>query len=309
MEPIGQTLRQAREQKGLTLAQVKASLRIHGAYLEALEAEEYDQLPPAAYARAFLKEYAIFLGLDPEPLLSALNAARPEPENPNSRMGWTAAPPMPHRWGELLVPAVFIGLLAFFVLGAWYVYQFQAGKEEAGRAVVAAKMAEQRRKAAPTRRVAVAPVKPPLAAKAPAGDLPQAIKAPAGNLPQVANAPAGNMPQTANAPAGNLTMESALPANPGVAVTAAADKACWISIHGDGKLLYQGMMRAGETRSWNAAQAVALHAGNAGGLRLTVNGQDLGVLGRPGQVVQRTFQAGAVMQTVPPPVPANTSRQ
>ena len=70
MDELGHILREARETKGYTLAEVQEQTRISIRFLEALEAGEYDVLPTAVHVRGFLRNYARFLGLDPEPLLN-----------------------------------------------------------------------------------------------------------------------------------------------------------------------------------------------------------------------------------------------
>ncbi len=66
---IGQRLRSAREARGLSLDEIEAATRIRRRYLEALEAEAFDQLPAPAYAKAFLRSYASYLGLPAEDVL------------------------------------------------------------------------------------------------------------------------------------------------------------------------------------------------------------------------------------------------
>ena len=61
---IGGSLRAARSRLGLELAEVEAATLIRARYLEALETDRYDLLPPGSYRVAFLREYAEFLGLD-----------------------------------------------------------------------------------------------------------------------------------------------------------------------------------------------------------------------------------------------------
>jgi cytoskeletal protein RodZ len=72
---LGTTLRQAREERHLPLSEIEWATRIKADYLAALEAEEFDRLPGAAYARGFLRTYATYLGLDPEPLVAEYNAS------------------------------------------------------------------------------------------------------------------------------------------------------------------------------------------------------------------------------------------
>ena len=69
MDEFGHILREARETKGLTVKDVQQEIRINVAYIEALEQGEYDTLPSPVHARGFLRNYARFLGLDPQPLL------------------------------------------------------------------------------------------------------------------------------------------------------------------------------------------------------------------------------------------------
>lgn len=69
MDEIGHILREARENKGLTLEDVQANTRINVRYLTALESGQYNALPTPVHVRGFLRNYARFLGLDPQPLL------------------------------------------------------------------------------------------------------------------------------------------------------------------------------------------------------------------------------------------------
>lgn len=69
MDELGQILRQARENKGLSLEEAHEETRINVQYLEALENGEYSVLPSSTHTRGFLRNYARFLGLDPNPLL------------------------------------------------------------------------------------------------------------------------------------------------------------------------------------------------------------------------------------------------
>ena len=73
MANIGITLRSARIQRGLTIDQVAQDTRISARFLEALEAEAFDELPAPVYVRGFLRSYATYLRLDPQVLLEHLD--------------------------------------------------------------------------------------------------------------------------------------------------------------------------------------------------------------------------------------------
>jgi transcriptional regulator with XRE-family HTH domain len=62
-ESIGAQLRQAREQKHLTIQQVSETTKIRSHYLQALENDDLSAIPSVAQARGFLRIYAALLGL------------------------------------------------------------------------------------------------------------------------------------------------------------------------------------------------------------------------------------------------------
>ena len=69
METIGQILISSREKKKLSVQDVHESTRITPENLIALEENRFDFFPNKVYARAFLRDYANFLGLDSGELL------------------------------------------------------------------------------------------------------------------------------------------------------------------------------------------------------------------------------------------------
>ncbi|HJZ62337.1 MAG TPA: helix-turn-helix domain-containing protein [Miltoncostaeaceae bacterium] len=78
MFEIGTALRTARRKQGLDLDDVEASTKIRARQLQALEQEHFELLPERAYARAFLRTYAIALGLDPKPFMDEFDERFPE---------------------------------------------------------------------------------------------------------------------------------------------------------------------------------------------------------------------------------------
>lgn len=68
---VGRLLRDQREARGLSVADIERQIRIRRAYVEALEAGRFDLLPGAAYIPAFLRAYAAHVGLEPEKVLTA----------------------------------------------------------------------------------------------------------------------------------------------------------------------------------------------------------------------------------------------
>jgi hypothetical protein len=73
---IGDTLSAARTRRAVDLEEVHAATGIRPRYLEAIEQEDWDALPEEFYARSFLRKYAQYLDLDPEPLVAEYKRQR-----------------------------------------------------------------------------------------------------------------------------------------------------------------------------------------------------------------------------------------
>src|SRR5512141_1009093 len=73
LEPAGPALPDrlaaARDRKGVDLGRAERDTKIRARYLSALERGDYRELPGAVYTKGFLRNYAIYLGLDPEDVL------------------------------------------------------------------------------------------------------------------------------------------------------------------------------------------------------------------------------------------------
>ena len=66
---LGEVLRTAREARFIDLARVERDTKIRVRYLSALERGDYRDLPGAVYTKGFLRNYGLYLGLDPEYLV------------------------------------------------------------------------------------------------------------------------------------------------------------------------------------------------------------------------------------------------
>ena len=65
----GALLREAREARGLSQADLARTLNLQVRIVEALERDDDSQLPGPAFVRGYLRSYARLMGMDPEPLL------------------------------------------------------------------------------------------------------------------------------------------------------------------------------------------------------------------------------------------------
>jgi len=81
-----------------------------------------------------------------------------------------------------------------------------------------------------------------------------------------------------------------VPAGPPVDVVMIFEGASWLEVLVDGLVVERGVLvAAGETLRFGGQESVALRLGNAGGVRVELNGEELGAPGRSGQVVRVTY--------------------
>ena len=89
---LGEVLRTAREAKGVDLPRVERDTKIRARYLSALERGEYRDLPGAVYTKGFLRNYGLYLSLDPEYLIDLY---RLESSGLSAERASVAPPPRP----------------------------------------------------------------------------------------------------------------------------------------------------------------------------------------------------------------------
>ena len=94
----------ARERKGVDLARAERDTKIRVRYLSALESGDYRDLPGAVYTKGFLRNYALYLGLDPEDVLRQWRRERGEATAPEAGHRPAAAARRAGAAAELLAP-------------------------------------------------------------------------------------------------------------------------------------------------------------------------------------------------------------
>jgi hypothetical protein len=122
--PVGETLQAARERKGVDLYRAERDTKIRLRYLSALEDSDYDELPAPVYVKGFLRNYAIYLGLDPDEVLDRWHDEM-EQMRTATRVA-VAPPPMPivEPGGRrvTITPGMFVAGLIVMVIVAFFGY-------------------------------------------------------------------------------------------------------------------------------------------------------------------------------------------
>lgn len=119
---VGAALRSAREARGDSLSDVAHALKLSQGQIEALEMERFDLLPGPVFVRGFLRNYARYLGLDPEAVAAAFVPDTPASSVRLSPVG-NAAGAMPSGNGErkVLKPALVVVCgMSLALLAGWY---------------------------------------------------------------------------------------------------------------------------------------------------------------------------------------------
>jgi len=290
---LGRRLKEAREARGLEISQAAEFLKVRGAVLEALEECRFDELPEAPLARGYLRRYAQLLGLDPAPLLALYPT-----DTPPSASSQTAPPGYVDRakrlWLWVIPMALLLGLLG------WWGY-----------------LALNRPATTPVPTPSAPPAPPPRQvslriATQPVGARVYLDGFLLGQAPLEARVESGERTLRIEAP-GYLTYEQAItlqsdrnlslaltpapqpipPANPAglsSGLVLRFEGTSWIRVTDarTGRQLYEGTVPGGTQLSYPLP--VVVRVGNAGAVRVFVNGQDQGRMGNVGQVVTRRFE-------------------
>ena len=105
---LGALLKNEREKRGFSYEQLAQITRLRKHFLEAMENEEWESLPPSVFVKGFIRSYAKALGLEEEKLLDLYKSVVPEDVAPPTPI---IEPKKPKR-GIILVLALFLGALA-----------------------------------------------------------------------------------------------------------------------------------------------------------------------------------------------------
>jgi cytoskeleton protein RodZ len=271
----GAKLRAAREASGWSIHDVAAQLKLAPRQVAALEEDDWSQLPGRTFVRGFARNYARFLGLDPDSVLALLPppehapglerpsfaaARRPMGEIPVER----ASKPSAARW---LVPLV---LLAIVAAAGVYQYTQLTGASRGDEIVPAAGAPAEATAPAPAGSGSTATALPnPLAdTTAPAAPAPEGGVAPAAGAPE--------KPAAAPAPQPAPTPTPAPAAATDATLVLAFKGTSWAEVRdANGRVILQMTGGAGMTQTVNGTPPFELALGNAPDVAVTFRGQAL----------------------------------
>ncbi|AIE59723.1 helix-turn-helix domain-containing protein [Bacillus methanolicus] len=135
MTELGNRLKEAREAKGLSLDQLQDLTKIQKRYLKGIEEGNYSMMPGKFYVRAFIKQYAEAVGIEPEELFEEYKNEIPatyDDELPEQLSRVQSRKRLAENTSKIfdILPKILIGV---FVIGAitliWYLLQSNARNE------------------------------------------------------------------------------------------------------------------------------------------------------------------------------------
>jgi cytoskeletal protein RodZ len=112
----------ARERKGVDLYRAERDTKIRARYLAALEHGEYAELPGAVYTKGFLRNYALYLGLDPEDVIRQWRRERGDAQVPAEAALSVPKPLAAPRQGLTFSPVVIVAALLTILIAVFAVY-------------------------------------------------------------------------------------------------------------------------------------------------------------------------------------------
>jgi len=295
VDELGNLLREAREARGLSLADAQEATRINSRYLQALEEGQYGSLPSQVHVRGYLRNYAKYLSLDPDPILDRfelnrtaytqrvvqeeeeeISASRPLPTREDRvffdpvNMEVGASPRGDS--SPLIRIIIIIALLIAIGLIGMRVYSLLAGDEGSPGDLTAA--LEQ--------------VVNEITNNEPADEVqtpsPTLIPAAAEPITSTSRNTAIQLPTpTATRPTLPATLET-------IRMRLEVTERSWMRVTIDDEVVFQGIAKNGDPPyEYEAQDSAVLLTGNGIGIFVTINDVPLGRLGGRGEVVEETW--------------------
>ncbi|MGH6887756.1 MAG: helix-turn-helix domain-containing protein [Rhizomicrobium sp.] len=271
----GEVLRAARERRGEDLTAAARVLRIRKDHLQALEENRLEALPGRAYALGFTRSYAEYLGLHGDACVDRFKRETAGRNEGPPQIGFLAEPePLVLPYGRIVL-TVLIALAV--VYGGYYLFRANAAHSLQPVAPVPARIAlgGPQPGPAPVHRHAVRPAS---AAQTPAGVPPASVAAPTASS---GNSAAPAMPE--NLPVGQIFGKQ----NKNVRVVLHARSATHLLVQGPGGRVYiNRILHPGDAYRVPNLVGLLLTTPDGGAVSLELDGQDIGLAGRPGQMTE-----------------------
>lgn len=315
LSDLGQLLRNARTEKRVTLDVAEQETRIRQKYLLALEEGRYDDLPTPGHIHGFLRNYALYLGLDVKEVeaLYAKDRAGHRVFEPGifHPKNISLMPKKPLVRADLILGIVLVLLLA--ILG-WAFWQYAWPVLQPAVSAIVATATPQEISLEPSA-TSTSQVSRSTATATPASPTATATDSPTATATTETTptpTPTLDAPLTLPTPTSRPTRTPTPTPTPqgGVSVHFEFIDRVWLQATVDGQESRGELFETGEEKEWRGRDTIYVICGNAGGVLATVNGVEVGVLGARAEVVEKTWgpegEISATPQVTTTPTPTKT---
>lgn len=302
MENLGKYLQEQREDKNVSIDEMAFRTKIPVRYIHAIEQNRFDQLPSQVSAKGFLKSYVHCLGLEDETLLEALSQQFvPEIESFSSseyrdeilshlQVKNPSRLPFPRRV-LLLVGAVVVLLLLLAGL--------LPKRDNTLRSLPPPPLSEDTRFSFEDE----APMDS-LLTEVDVMDRESQLKPGEEDVQSPKNAltPQEDLGLSSTLPDETISTNQERPRpisemHEGVYVLSIeASEPSWVLVEIDGEEVREVLLQPNDVVKWSAKEKFLLKLGNAGGVRVFLDGKDLGSFGPSGEVVEKEIIGAVAFQ-------------
>ncbi len=285
----GETLRQTRESRGWSLADVALKMNLTVSSLSYIEAGQFDKLPGHTFARGYVRAYAKTLGLDQAALVSQFDQYTGT-DSAGSSVHALGRIEEPVRLSHNILRIVSLVLLVVLVGGGFFWWQDQAAQRGKDSAVslehVEVESADgttqihpldepedQAVTEAQTSNSAPLALNPSPATEAPAQvpAAPASVPAPTASATAPAHTSVAPAAPAASTPPAAPAQELPVAGGGQLKIAFVAD--CWTQVtDGNGKVLYSGLKRKGENLDLSGKPPLSLRLGVARAAQVSYNG-------------------------------------
>jgi hypothetical protein len=291
LDTLGDYLYKVRNSLDFDIKTASILTQIKPSYLESLEKGDWDALPSDVYIRGFIKTLARVYNLSEEALIEQYEKehgftpkARPL-QKPKTKINFNFTPKT-----IIVLVSLFMGLMAIgyvgnqirSVLAPPLLELSEPGSDVTaqGNAVVLAGRVEIGADVTINEQIVLTDTN---------GQFTESlILSPGTNVIEVV---ARNKFNRESRVTRRVTAEEAAgvvdqPAVPVAVTIEVGPESAWIYMEADGVVVQRGTMLAGSTKTVTALQEVLLTSANAGSTTVIYNNKDLGLMGRPGEVIR-----------------------
>ena len=257
---IGRELFEIRVNKGLSIEDVAEQTKIRQHIVEAIEIEDYDEIPHDVGGIGLIATYARFLNLEAEHYLVQLEElwelhdsprVVPEVGRRTKRGKWISV--ASGAFGIVLI----LSVLGYVLSDQYSEFVSQLELEQESTRIAPA---EAGRSSLPT----------PVITRLP------------GMLPTIV---------VEQEPTPLPATPTQIPSE--VSIELRASGRAWVQVTVDGNVSFSGIMDNGDSRAWEGRESIHVWAGNSGDLTVIYNGRNIGSLGQPGEVVRTEWAASS----------------